>query len=296
MNKARRYAGIASDVAVGMRRPRGRSKGVLVLGMHRSGTSAITSVVSLLGPDLGDHRDLMAPSEANQRGYWESRRLTEFQESLLEKLGGDWETPPPLPPGWERNWRLVRRIGLARRVFGDVYGGAEQWVWKDPRTVLLLPFWLRALRIDPIVVGIFRNPLEVADSLAVRDRMPKRQALRLWEAYNRALLTNARGLPAFIAAYEDLVGDCAVVAHELRTFLAAQGLTTHVPGIEELRLRVDADLRHNLHSASSTHTDGDMTEAQHELFRTLREARGQHSAFGELRDRFQPHLESVRPG
>ena len=144
---------------------------------------------------------------------------------------------------------------------------------EGPRTVLLLPFWLRALRFDPIVVGIFRNPLEVADSLAARDRMPKRQALRLWETYNRALLANARGLPAFIAAYEDLVGDCVAVALRAEQVLGAQGLTTHQPGDREyLRSCVDADLRHNLHSASGTHADGDMTEAQHELLRTLRES------------------------
>ena len=99
-------------------------------------------------------------------------------------------------------------LELREEFFRDVYGSAEQRVWKDPRTVLLLPFWLRALRFDPIVVGIFRNPLEVADSLAARVRMRKSQARPLWEAYNRALLANARGLPAFIAAYEDLVGDC----------------------------------------------------------------------------------------
>ena len=96
-------------------------------------------------------------------------------------------------------------------------------------------------------------------------------------------------------AYEDLLGDCVAVALELSRFLAARGLATHQPGVEVLRSCVDADLRHNLHSASETHADNDITDAQHELFRTLREVRGEHSAFGDLRDRFQPHLESGRP-
>src|SRR5262249_54062286 len=143
--------------------------------------------------------------EANQKGYWESRRLTEFQESLLEKLGGDWAAPPPLEPGWEQDWRLVRRVGLARRVFREIYGADEQWLWKDPRSTLLLPFWRRALKVEPIVIGIFRDPLEVAGSLARRDRMPTHEALALWETYNRALLVNIRGLPALIVGYEDLL-------------------------------------------------------------------------------------------
>jgi hypothetical protein len=294
MSRARRYLGVAGDVLAGMRRPQGGGMGVLVLGMHRSGTSAITSVIGQLGPDLGDRRDLIAPNEANQKGYWESRSLTEFQESLLQKLGGDWARPPSLQPGWERDWRLVRRLGLARRTFRQVYGGAEQWLWKDPRTALLLPFWRRALRFEPIVVGIFRNPLEVADSLATRDKMPKRQALRLWETYNRALLANARGLPAFITSYEDLLNDPVAVAGELSTFLKTQGLTVSTPGDDALRSCVDVALRHNVRSASGTEADDEMTDAQQGLLRVLREVRGGHSAFSEVRS-FEPELESVRP-
>lgn len=295
MNRARRYAGMAVDVLAGLRPPRGERKGVLVLGMHRSGTSAITSLVGQLGPELGDPGDLMAPNEANQSGYWESTKLAEFQESLLEKLGGDWKTPPVLQLGWEKDQRLVRRVGLARRTFRQVYGDAEQWVWKDPRTVLLLPFWRRALRFDPIVVGIFRNPLEVADSLAARDEMPKSHALRLWETYNRALLANARGLPAFMTSYEDLVDDPVAMARELSTFLEGQGLTVRRTGDDTLRSCVDSALRHNVHHASGADRDDDVTDAQHDLLRTLREARGHHSSFRGLSSGVESRAESVRP-
>jgi hypothetical protein len=260
--------------------------------MHRSGTSAITSVVGLFGPDVGKSGDLMAANEANERGYWESRKLTEFQESLLEKLGGDWKTPPPLRLGWERDWRLVRRVGLARRIFDDVYGGVEQWVWKDPRTALLLPFWRRALRLDPLVVGIFRNPLEVADSLAARDAMPKPQALRLWETYNRAVLVNARGLPAFFTSYEDLLGDSIAVARDLGRFLETHGVAVRRPANDALRSCVDADLRHNIHSASGT--DEDISNAQRELLRELHEVRGEHSALRDFTSRSRQHVESGR--
>ena len=67
----------------------------------------------------------------------------------------------------------MRRVGLARRTFRAVYGEAREWLWKDPRTTLLLPFWRRALRFDPVVVGIFRDPVEVAGSLAARDGFPE---------------------------------------------------------------------------------------------------------------------------
>jgi hypothetical protein len=222
-------------------------------------------------------------------------KLAEFQESLLEKLGGDWKTPPVLQPGWENDRRLVRRVGLARRTFRQVYGDAQQWVWKDPRTVLLLPFWRRALRFDPIVVGIFRNPLEVADSLAARDEMPKSQALRLWETYNRALLANARGLPAFMTSYEDLVDDPVAVARELSAFLEGRGIAVRRMGDDTLRSCVDSDLRHNVHHESGVDRDDDLTDAQRDLLRALREARGHHSPFRGLISGAESHAQSVRP-
>lgn len=288
MKRAQRYFGIAADVLAGIERRPDAGKGVLVLGMHRSGTSAITSVIGGLGPRVGDPADLIAPNEANERGYWESRRLTEFQESLLEKFGGDWETPPEFRPGWERDWRLVRRLGLARRTFTDVYGRAKQWVWKDPRTVLLLPFWRRALRFDPLIVGIFRNPLEVADSLAARDGMVKSKALRLWETYNRALLVNARGLPAFVTSYEDLVGDSAAVAGEMSTFLETHGVAVRRPANDELRMSVDAKLRHNVRTESGAQSEHDLTIAQRALFQELQQVRGEHFAFPRSQEPLPP--------
>jgi hypothetical protein len=295
MDRAQRYLEIAADVLVGLQSPRGGSRGVLVLGMHRSGTSAITSLIGRLGPELGNPADLMAGDEANQRGYWESTKLAEFQESLLHKLGGGWAQPPVLSPGWESDPRLLRRIGLARRTFRQVYGRADEWVWKDPRTVLLLPFWRRALRFDPIVVGIFRNPLEVADSLSARDGIPKRLALGLWEKYNRALLANARGLPAYVTSYEDLLDRPVAVARDVGRFLENRGVNTHRPSEDVLRSCIDVDLRHNTHAASRADADEDMTDAQHELLRTLRQVRGAHPSFQGLRELVEPELASFPP-
>jgi hypothetical protein len=279
----RRYAAITRDVLEAARTPRDGSKGVLVLGMHRSGTSAITGLVSLLGPELGDPDDLMPADEANQEGYWESASLTDFQESLLEKLGGEWAEPPAVAPGWENDWRLVRRVGLARRTFREVYGDAREWLWKDPRTVLLLPFWRRVLRFEPIIVAIFRDPVEVADSLKARDGFEREHAISLWEKYNRALLANARGLPTFVAAYEDVVKDPVAVGWALFSFLEAQSLTVHRPDDDTLRSRVDERLRHNVRSASADTQHEFMSDVQRELLATLNRARGRHAAFGEVR-------------
>ena len=75
--------------------------GVLVLGMHRSGTSALTRVLNLLGLDAG--RDvLMGASESNPTGHWEVERLTSFNDRLLDDRGGRWSAPPVCRSGGAR--------------------------------------------------------------------------------------------------------------------------------------------------------------------------------------------------
>ena len=69
--------------------------GVYVLGMHRSGTSALARVIDLLGVPVADD-GLLAPSEDNPAGYWEPLDLVLFNQVLLRELGGRTMAPPPL--------------------------------------------------------------------------------------------------------------------------------------------------------------------------------------------------------
>jgi hypothetical protein len=256
------------------------STGILVLGMHRSGTSALTRIVNLLGVPVGREEDLMSADAANAAGYWESGSLTDFQELLLERLGGSWEAPPDLPSGWERSPRLLVELGRARRLFRRVYGRPTTWVWKDPRTSLTLPFWLRALRPRVIAIVVYRNPLEVARSLAARNEMPKERALALWEIYNRALLANAEAFPALIVSYEDLLRDPAAVAGRLETFLASNGLRNLGLPREDVESFVDPSLRHSEFDATLLDADSDVTPSQRELFLLLRSLDGSHQRLG----------------
>src|SRR2546429_10027951 len=118
-----------------VRRGAARASAVFVLGSGRSGTSAITRVVNLLGVDLADEQHRPPPDEANQRGYWECQPLSTLNERLLIAFGGLWVAPPTLEPGWERDVRLAGLRREARAVLARVHG-TRQWVWKDPRTSL----------------------------------------------------------------------------------------------------------------------------------------------------------------
>jgi hypothetical protein len=94
---------------------------LVVLGMHRSGTSAITRTVNLLGVPLGASDDLMPANEGNPTGYWESRALVDLNDEILACFGGSWSAPPILEAGWEWDPRLDPIRCRARSVFASVY-------------------------------------------------------------------------------------------------------------------------------------------------------------------------------
>ena len=73
---------------------------VCLTGMHRSGTSLLARVASLLGVDLGAPDVLMGPGPDNPAGYWENRAIKELDDELLAHLGGAWDQPPLLESGW----------------------------------------------------------------------------------------------------------------------------------------------------------------------------------------------------
>lgn len=156
---------------------------VCVTGMHRSGTSAVARALMLLGVGLGDPASLMGPGPDNAAGYWEHRHVKELDDLLLVALGGSWDRPPVLAPGWEGAAHLDdlrrRAAALLTSTFLPVDDGVALVGWKDPRLSLLLPFW-RTVTDVVATVTVVRDPREVAASLARRNAMPPAEASLLW--------------------------------------------------------------------------------------------------------------------
>ena len=175
-----------SDGAAGESGPRGSGrpterKAILVLGAHRSGTSALTRALSLCGARLPEN--LMGATEINPRGFFESQPIYLLHERILAELGSSWHDLAPLSPAWldsELARTLVQEMAtLVEEEFGD----APLFVLKDPRISRLIPFWLRALdvlAIAPVFVLPVRNPLEVADSLSQAESIERQRGLLIW--------------------------------------------------------------------------------------------------------------------
>ncbi|HTX01430.1 MAG TPA: hypothetical protein VMD59_21780, partial [Acidimicrobiales bacterium] len=224
--------------------PPGRP-GVLVLGMHRSGTSAATALVHRLGLHTCLAADRLDDPRGNAKGHFESISMVKVNDELLTEMGRNWWCPPRAGPAAAAEWsRVSYDPAAARRAFDEVHPEAP-FVWKDPRTVLTLPLWRRALGPHLAAVAVLRNPLDVAASLAARSKLRLTHGVALWERYNRHLLANLAGMPAILTRYDDLVDNPLRWCAEVEAFLQRCGIACSPAPAGALSEFVDASLRHH---------------------------------------------------
>ena len=132
---------------------------IVVLGMHRSGTSMLMGTLREAGLYVGDVLD--KPFALNRKGLQEPPAVLYMHEHLLEANGGSWHSPPK-DVQWDKMHEAIRDLFIESRT------GKSLWGFKDPRTLLTLEGWKSALP-NLELVGIFRHPSEVALSLKNRN-------------------------------------------------------------------------------------------------------------------------------
>jgi hypothetical protein len=178
---------------------------VLVIGMHRSGTSAVAGVLGSLGFGLAREDDRMEWPESNPE-HWESLSLGLHNEGLLNALGGSWDAPPDLPRHWEHSARILSG-GDSGSLLARAYPRPGPAVWKDPRACILLPYWRTVLPGPIAAVFVWRAPMAVAHSLLQRDGMPLAAGLALWERYNRCAVEALNGVDTYVIDYRSVMAD-----------------------------------------------------------------------------------------
>lgn len=236
---------------------------VLVAGMHRSGTSAATRLLNLIGVSLGDEGDLMEAQPDNPRGFWEARAFSTMNDRLLLALGGSWDRPPRPWAGWGDSAALASwRDEAAQLVDGLRRDGAAAHAVKDPRFSLTLPLWLAVVPGARVVVPI-RDPLATAQSLQRRNGIPIAEGAALWLDYVRSAIDSCTD--PVLVDYADLLTDPRATALRL---VAELDLPTPTDAqLEAAAASVTRDLDHE------EPLDGpapDELVAAEELYRRLR--------------------------
>jgi len=217
---------------------------LVVLGMHRSGTSMLARVLALMGCFAGPAEAFSPADEANPKGYWERRDVWSVNEAILQGLDKSWYDVAGLDLD-----RLAEgtRSELAERARSIVctLDAHRPWVIKDPRLCLLFPFW-RPFLDRPVCVLIDRDPLAVARSLQARDGFPLLFGIALWERYTLQALVSTMGLPRIAVSYHDLLARPAATARRLRESLSGLGVEgLHDPSEAELAAFVEPALEHH---------------------------------------------------
>lgn len=199
----------------------------------------MSRVLNLLGAHLGPEHDLMPPKPDNPTGFWETLSVTQIHDDLFAELGGRWDRPPVLEPGWERASNLDPYVARIRATVESHFLSANMAVWKDPRGSMFLPLWRRVVPIEKIVVCV-RRPEEVAGSLAAREGFDSERVAALWLRYVvAAWLDDA---PHIVVTFEESHDSPRELARRLAEFIG-----TDPPGVAklaEIRSFVDPNLRH----------------------------------------------------
>jgi len=180
---------------------------LVVLGMHRSGTSVVTRALEVLGVALGDN--LMPPAENNnEKGFFEDLDIHRFNTRLLAALGTAWDRLDEIDADRFEDPAMDTWLQEALAILRKKLPAVGAFAFKDPQTCRLLPFWQRVLASLPVDVHYvicLRNPLSVADSLSRRDKIDKTRAQLLWAKHLLTALSHTKGKSRLLVDYDRMM-------------------------------------------------------------------------------------------
>ncbi len=190
---------------------------VVVLGMHRSGTSLLALVLKELGVNMGD--ETLEGSSSNPYGHEEDLDFLSLNRKILKSSGGSWDFPP--------NEKAIEKKAVAyeneiQEVVRKRNSRNALWGWKEPRTTLLANFYKGYLS-NPMYVCMYRNKNDVANSLNKRNKMPINKGTRLTDEYNKRMenfLLSVDDERVLKITFEDITSNPKVVVEELLKFLS----------------------------------------------------------------------------
>lgn len=241
---------------------------IIVLGMHRSGTSAVARLLNMMGAYFAPERMELPVNSANPKGYWERRDVINLNEDILKSLHVSWDRIAEFTPQ-TINSEIIQHFQpyAAEIILG--LDAQRPWMLKDPRLCLLLPLWLPLLEV-PVCVFVYRSPIQVAQSLAKREKFSLRLGMALWEKYNLCALESSKTLQRILINYEELMQNPLATVkklHEQLQQLEVQGL--RLPSEKEIRCFLEPTLFHA--QGDDSLQNAYITPQQAHLFNTLQD-------------------------
>ena len=239
---------------------------IIVLGMHRSGTSAVARLLNLMGAYFGGENIGTGASAENEKGFWERLDVRALNDSMLHNANCDWDRIAELDLDAIPEDFLSAYHRSARDIVLNL-DAHRPWFIKEPRLCVLLPLWRPVLEL-PFCVHVFRHPVEVAHSLKARNGIPIKVGFALWEAYNTRAIEASSDLPRVFVSYSELLSSPQPVVDQLRDAMSTpSGYNFRTPSLAELTGALDNDLRHHRYEAGGA--AGSPTKNQLALYELL---------------------------
>lgn len=245
--------------------------GLIVLGMHRSGTSCVAGLLQLFGAYAGEPGAFLRNPAENPRGFVERTDLHGACVAALRRRGGDWSVPtdwdvaaePEARAYWRADWATIHAT----------LSPHAPWLIKEPRLCLLLDEILDMIA-QPFFVHVVRAPTAVAASVRQRDGLTPAHALALWEHYNHAAATLAERGTGLVLDYHCLLQRPREQARRLYDRLVAAGVRgLRLPDDEEIAAWIGADLARQRHAREPV-----PNATQHALWQALQQRAGDTAA------------------
>lgn len=189
------------------------NKAAIVLGMHRTGSSAAMGILRILGVDIGD--DLGGKNDYNEKGYLENQEFYRWEQKILIKSGGNWQSIPSLNVVnstfgfYEKEYMMLL----------EKYNRSPYWGYKAIRGGLF-PDHLTLIE-NPHFIVCWRSPKAVADSLRRRNGFTRQKSIGLWATYYYRIFSflGRSKLPYMILNYDELVDDTEETVLKIAKFL-----------------------------------------------------------------------------
>ena len=228
---------------------------VIVLGMHRSGTSTLTRALNVLGVELGER--LMPPTDGNNaKGFFEDIDLNALNIELLHALNSDWHCLAPIDStdvvNLHKKGYFLKAVEVLRRKTAE----AAIFGFKDPRVAKLLPFWREVIDycgFDASYVIAIRHPISVAQSLAKRDGFSPEKSYMLWLGHVLTSLAYTENQPRVLIDYDHFLQS---PRQDLRLIAKRLGLALDAKGLQHYQAEfLDTSLRHSVYSITDLSLD-----------------------------------------
>ncbi|MEY8879924.1 hypothetical protein [Donghicola sp. XS_ASV15] len=278
--------------------PQTRRDIVVVLGMHRSGTSALAGILARHGCTLP--QEVMPANDFNPKGYYESLLTYNLNDAIFRSQETSWDDWQVFPQDWYGTADMDASLAEGRKVLQNEFQDARISILKDPRICRLMPFWSQLFdkeNLKPTYLLIHRNPIEVANSLLRREGWPISVGFLLWLRHVLEGEFGSRGTARSFTSYERLLTDWRAV---IERFQRDTGLTLPLSSdaaAEEVTSFLTSDLRHSSESAETLAAHPDATPWVQRTFGILERwaQDGEAEADYQTLDGIRAELDAVTP-